>query len=131
MGVNDPDATRFNKYHQQGPAAYTGEWKALYKVYRARNEAANAFIKGESHIGTGDRTKKAMRGFTGIALRTALAVVASNVRLYINYLKRLRDGLITPPPTNPGGGKPRKKQAVDFISIAGPNAPPKPGKEVA
>lgn len=131
VAVNDPDATRFNKYHQQGPAAYTDEWKALYKVYRARNEAANAFIKGESHIGTGDRTKKAMRGFTGIALRTALAVVASNVRLYVNYLKRLRDGLITPPPTNPGGGKPRKKQAVDFISIAGPNAPPNPGREIA
>lgn len=131
VGVNDPDATRFNKYHQQGPAAYTEEWRALYKPSRARNEAANAFIKGESHIGTGDRTKKAMRGFTGVALRTALAVVASNVRLYINYQRRLRDGLITPPPTNPGGGKPWKKQAVDFIDIAGPNAPPQPGHTAA
>ncbi|CAB0804687.1 hypothetical protein FRC0206_01663 [Corynebacterium diphtheriae] len=131
VAVNDPDAVRFNKYHQQGPAAYTDEWKALYKVYRARNEAANAFIKAESRIGTGDRTKKAMRGFTGVALRTALAVVASNVRLYINYLKRLRDGLTTPPPTNPGGGKPWKRQAVDFVDLAGPNAPPQPGREVA
>ena len=131
VGVNDPDTVRFNKYHQQGPAAYTDEWTALYKPYLARNEAANAFIKAESHLGTGDRTKKAMRGFTGIALRTALAVVASNVRLYVNYLKRLRDGLATPPPTNPGGGNPGARQAVDFVDIAGPNAPPQPGKKVA
>ena len=57
--------------------------------------------------------------------------MASNVRLCINYLKRLRDGLATPPPTNPGGGKPRKKQAVDFVDLAGANAPPRPSKEVA
>ena len=130
IAVNDPDAVRFNKYHQQGPAAYTDEWKALYKPYRARNEAANAFVKGESHIGTGDRTKKAMRGFTGVALRTALAVVAANVRLVINHLKRQRDGLVTPPP-NPGGRPPGKKHAVDFTELAGPNAPPRPSKEVA
>ena len=104
IAVNDPDALRFNKYHQQGPAAYTDEWRALYKPYCSRNEAANAFIKADSHIGTGDRTKKAMRGFTGVALRTVLAVVASNVRLYMNYQRCLRDGLLTPPPTNPGGG---------------------------
>ena len=131
VGVNDPDAVRFNKYHQQGPAAYTDEWRALYKPYHSRNEAANAFIKADSHIGTGDRTKKAMRGFTGVALRTVLAVVVSNVRLYMNNQRRLRDGLVTPPPTNPGGGKPRKKQAVDFVDLAGPNAPPEPGHTAA
>ncbi|MCG7439843.1 hypothetical protein [Corynebacterium freneyi] len=130
VAVNDPDAVRFNKYHQQGPAAYTDEWKALYKVYRARNEGANAFVKGESHIGTGDRTKKAMRGFTGVALRTVLAVVAANVRLYVNHLKRQRDnqGPTTP---GPGGRPPGKKHAVDFTELAGPNAPPRPSKEVA
>lgn len=63
IAVNDPDAVRFSKYHQQGPAAYTDEWKALYKVYRVRNEGANAIIKAESGIGLGDRTKKGMRGF--------------------------------------------------------------------
>ncbi|PAT13525.1 hypothetical protein [Corynebacterium hadale] len=130
IAVNDPDATRFNKYHQQGPAAYTDEWTALYKPYRARNEAANAFVKGESHIGTGDRTKKAMRGFTGVALRTVLAVVAANVRLYVNHLKRQRDnqGPTTP---GPGGRPPGKKHAVDFTELAGPNAPPAPGHTAA
>lgn len=130
VGLNDPDAVRFNKYHQQGPAAYTDEWKALYKVYRARNEGANAIVKAESGIGIGDRTKKGIRGFTGVALRTALAVVVANVRLYVNYLKRERDGLNSPPP-NPGGRKPRKKQAIDFVDLAGANAPPKPGQVVA
>jgi len=130
VGLNDPDAVRFNKYHQQGPAAYTDEWKALYKVYRARNEGANAIVKAESGIGIGDRTKKGIRGFTGVALRTALAVVVANVRLYVNYLKRERDGLNSAPP-NPGGRKPRKKQAIDFVDLAGANAPPKPGQVVA
>lgn len=44
-----------------GPAAYTDEWRALYKVYKAQNESANAIIKAESGIGTGDRTKKGIR----------------------------------------------------------------------
>lgn len=130
VGLNDPDAERFNKYHQQGPAAYTDEWKALYKVYRARNEGANAIIKAESGIGIGDRTKKGIRGFTGVALRTALAVVVANVRLYVNHLKRERDGLNTPP-TNPGGRPPRKKHGIDFVDLAGANAPPEPGQVVA
>lgn len=130
IAVNDPDAVRFNKYHQQGPAAYTDEWKALYKVYRARNEGANAIFKAESGIGLGDRTKKGMRGFTGVALRTALAVVVANVRLVINSMKRQRDnqGPTTP---GPGGRPPGKKHAVDFTELAGPNAPPRPGHTAA
>ena len=130
IGLNDPDAKRFNKYHQQGPAAYTDEWKALFKVYRARNEAANAFIKAESSIGVGDRTKKGIRGFTGVALRTALAVVVANVRLYVSHLKRRRDGELPEPP-NPGGRPPRKKQAIDFVDLAGANAPPEPHHKAA
>ncbi|WP_143340177.1 hypothetical protein [Corynebacterium sp. NML 150383] len=106
------------------------EHKALYKVYRARNEGANAIVKAESGIGLGDRTKKGMRGFTGVALRTALAVVVANVRLVINSMKRQRDnqGPTTP---GPGGRPPGKKQAVDFTELAGPNAPPAPGHTAA
>lgn len=129
-GAGDPDAVRFNKYHQQGPPVYTEDWRSLYKVYRARNEGANAIIKAESGIGIGDRTKKGIRGFTGVAIRTAFAVVVANVRLYVNHLKRLRDGELPEPP-NPGGRPPRKKPATDFVDLAGPNAPPKPHHKAA
>lgn len=130
IALSDPDAVRFNKYHQQGPPAYTEDWRSLYKVYRARNEGANAIIKAESGIGIGDRTKKGIRGFTGVAIRTACAVVVANVRLYVNHLKRLRDSELPEPP-NPGGRPPRKKLATDFVDLAGPNAPPKPHHKAA
>lgn len=111
------------KFAQLGPAWATEGWERTYRSGRSGIESKNHHLKSRTGRALGDPTSRLVRGFAKQAVLITLGVVALNVVMISNYLRRTgTPGAVEHSPLDPDNRE--ENYEDDGIELRRPNAPP-------